>query len=222
MHAFSGSNRFVLDYLAEEVLARQEPEIQEFLLKTSILERMNASLCDAVMGHSARCLRLHRPTGLPGEIQSLRGGTGQQARLVPLSPSLCGPAAGPARPEAAASSSCPASARWRLASRAASSWRKPSRTPWQPVRWSGQQSWLNGSPYACSWKRGQPHSPAGSMHCRRPCCEPVPGCACIMHGPIIGWACGNKWRSGSCQPRRLSPDFPQRPSGLGRRQLPAG
>ena len=50
VHAFSGSNRFVLDYLAEEVLARQEPAIQEFLLKTSILERMNASLCDAVMG----------------------------------------------------------------------------------------------------------------------------------------------------------------------------
>ena len=54
VHAFSGSNRFVLDYLAEEVLARQEPEIQEFLLKTSILERMNASLCDAVMGDSGK------------------------------------------------------------------------------------------------------------------------------------------------------------------------
>jgi LuxR family transcriptional regulator, maltose regulon positive regulatory protein len=54
VHAFSGSHRFVLDYLAEEVLARQEPAIQEFLLKTSILERMNASLCDAVMGDSGK------------------------------------------------------------------------------------------------------------------------------------------------------------------------
>jgi len=54
VHAFSGSNRFILDYLAEEVLARQEPAIQEFLLKTSILERMNASLCDAVMGDSGK------------------------------------------------------------------------------------------------------------------------------------------------------------------------
>ncbi len=54
MHAFSGSHRFILDYLAEEVLARQEPEIQEFLLKTSILERMNASLCDAVVGASGQ------------------------------------------------------------------------------------------------------------------------------------------------------------------------
>ena len=46
--AFSGSHRFVLDYLVEEVLDQQSPSIQEFLLKTSILERMTASLCDAV------------------------------------------------------------------------------------------------------------------------------------------------------------------------------
>ena len=58
VQAFSGSNRFVLDYLAEEVLARQEPEIQEFLLRTSILERMNGSLCDAVMGDSDSAARL--------------------------------------------------------------------------------------------------------------------------------------------------------------------
>jgi LuxR family maltose regulon positive regulatory protein len=46
--AFSGSHRFVLDYLVEEVLAQQSPDVQEFLLKTSILERMTAPLCDAV------------------------------------------------------------------------------------------------------------------------------------------------------------------------------
>jgi ATP/maltotriose-dependent transcriptional regulator MalT len=54
VHAFSGSNRFVLDYLAEEVLARQDPEIQEFLLKTSILARMNAPLCDVVMADAGK------------------------------------------------------------------------------------------------------------------------------------------------------------------------
>ena len=54
VQAFSGSNRFVLDYLAEEVLAQQKPEIQDFLLRTSILERMNGSLCDAVMGDSGK------------------------------------------------------------------------------------------------------------------------------------------------------------------------
>jgi len=50
IQAFTGSNRFVLDYLVEEVLAQQTPAIQEFLLQTSILEQMTASLCDAVLG----------------------------------------------------------------------------------------------------------------------------------------------------------------------------
>ena len=47
--AFSGSHRFVLDYLVEEVLDRQPPAIREFLLETSILERMTATLCNAVL-----------------------------------------------------------------------------------------------------------------------------------------------------------------------------
>ncbi len=48
--AFTGSHRFVLDYLSEEVLTRQEASVQTFLLHTSILERLNGPLCDAVMG----------------------------------------------------------------------------------------------------------------------------------------------------------------------------
>jgi LuxR family maltose regulon positive regulatory protein len=47
--AFSGSHRLILDYLVEEVLDRQSADVQAFLLQTSILERMTASLCDAVM-----------------------------------------------------------------------------------------------------------------------------------------------------------------------------
>jgi LuxR family maltose regulon positive regulatory protein len=47
---FKGSNRHVLDYLAEEVLNRRPPGTQDFLLKTSILDRLNGSLCDAVTG----------------------------------------------------------------------------------------------------------------------------------------------------------------------------
>jgi len=46
---FSGTNRYILDYLIEEVLASQSPEIQHFLLLTSILERMTAPLCEAVL-----------------------------------------------------------------------------------------------------------------------------------------------------------------------------
>jgi LuxR family maltose regulon positive regulatory protein len=48
VRAFSGSHRFILDYLVEEVLDHQPADIQGFLLQTSILERLTASLCDAV------------------------------------------------------------------------------------------------------------------------------------------------------------------------------
>ncbi|MCG8687374.1 MAG: LuxR C-terminal-related transcriptional regulator [Desulfobacterales bacterium] len=47
---FAGSDRFVADYLAEEVLSRQSEDIQDFLLKTSILHRFSAPLCEFVTG----------------------------------------------------------------------------------------------------------------------------------------------------------------------------
>ena len=52
VRAFSGSQRYVLEYLVEEVLARQPADIQAFLLQTSVLERMCGPLCDAVVGIS--------------------------------------------------------------------------------------------------------------------------------------------------------------------------
>jgi LuxR family maltose regulon positive regulatory protein len=48
LEAFGGTNRYVLDYLTEEVLNQQSPAIQDFLIETSILSRMCADLCDAV------------------------------------------------------------------------------------------------------------------------------------------------------------------------------
>jgi LuxR family maltose regulon positive regulatory protein len=45
---FSGDNRYIVDYLMEEVLHRQPEHIQDFLLQTSILDPLNGSLCDAV------------------------------------------------------------------------------------------------------------------------------------------------------------------------------
>ncbi len=47
---FAGDDRYVVDYLGEEVLARQPPDVREFLLRTSILERLSGPLCDAVTG----------------------------------------------------------------------------------------------------------------------------------------------------------------------------
>jgi LuxR family maltose regulon positive regulatory protein len=50
--AFTGSNRFVLDYLVEEVLALQPDDVRSFLLHTALLDRMTGPLCDAVTGRT--------------------------------------------------------------------------------------------------------------------------------------------------------------------------
>lgn len=53
IEAFSGSHRFVLDYLVEEVLQRQPAGVQEFLLHTAILGRLCGPLCDALLPDGA-------------------------------------------------------------------------------------------------------------------------------------------------------------------------
>jgi LuxR family maltose regulon positive regulatory protein len=47
---FAGDDRYVVDYLAEEVLARQPDRVQSFLLQNSTLDRLSGLLCDAVTG----------------------------------------------------------------------------------------------------------------------------------------------------------------------------
>lgn len=49
IRSFSGTNQFVLDYLLEEVLQKQPEAIQGFLLRSSILNRLSGSLCDALL-----------------------------------------------------------------------------------------------------------------------------------------------------------------------------
>ena len=46
--AFSGGDRYIVDYLLEEVLQRQSDRVRHFLLQTAVLERLSGSLCDAV------------------------------------------------------------------------------------------------------------------------------------------------------------------------------
>ena len=48
--AFAGDNRYIVDYLVEEVLQRQPERVRSFLLQTSILDRLSGALCDAVTG----------------------------------------------------------------------------------------------------------------------------------------------------------------------------
>ena len=52
MATFSGSHRYVLDYLTEEVLERQPEPVRAFLLETSVLDRLSGPLCDAVTGRT--------------------------------------------------------------------------------------------------------------------------------------------------------------------------
>ena len=57
---FSGSDAAVADYLAEDVLSRQSPEVQDFLLKTSLLGPFSAELCNAVTGRGDGTAMLER------------------------------------------------------------------------------------------------------------------------------------------------------------------
>lgn len=57
---FTGSQRYIMDYLIEEVLQRQSAAVRDFLLQTSVLERLSGPLCDAVAGGSNGRETLHR------------------------------------------------------------------------------------------------------------------------------------------------------------------
>jgi LuxR family maltose regulon positive regulatory protein len=52
IQTFSGSNRYILDYLIQEVLEHQPEHVRDFLLKTSILDRFCSELCEAIAGQS--------------------------------------------------------------------------------------------------------------------------------------------------------------------------
>jgi LuxR family maltose regulon positive regulatory protein len=63
IRAFAGDNRYIVDYLVDEVLLRQPEPVRSFLLQTAILDRLNGPLCDAVTGQAdgaARLEALHR------------------------------------------------------------------------------------------------------------------------------------------------------------------
>jgi LuxR family transcriptional regulator, maltose regulon positive regulatory protein len=58
VRTFTGDNRYVVDYLVEEVLQRQPEPVRSFLLQTTILDRLNGPLCDAVTGQAGGQARL--------------------------------------------------------------------------------------------------------------------------------------------------------------------
>jgi LuxR family maltose regulon positive regulatory protein len=76
IQAFAGANRYIVDYLVEEVLKRQPESIRNFLLQTSILDRMNGSLCDAVIGNQSDA-----QSGAKARLETLQRGN---FFLIPL------------------------------------------------------------------------------------------------------------------------------------------
>lgn len=58
IRAFAGNNRYIVDYLVEEVLQRQPVPVRNFLLHTSILDRLSGALCDAVTNQPDGQMRL--------------------------------------------------------------------------------------------------------------------------------------------------------------------
>jgi LuxR family transcriptional regulator, maltose regulon positive regulatory protein len=60
VRTFSGSHRYVLDYLTEEVLAGQDDDVVSFLLETSVLDRLSGPLCDSLTGRMDAQGRLER------------------------------------------------------------------------------------------------------------------------------------------------------------------
>ncbi len=58
IQAFAGDHRYIVDYLVEEVLERQPVSVRNFLLQTSILDRLSGPLCDAVTGQEEGSARL--------------------------------------------------------------------------------------------------------------------------------------------------------------------
>jgi LuxR family maltose regulon positive regulatory protein len=78
--AFTGSHRFVLDYLVGEVLQQQSENIQTFLLQTAILDRLTGSLCDAVRFGIAETPSSSEGTAVVGEIGDRRSEIGSHAQ----------------------------------------------------------------------------------------------------------------------------------------------
>ena len=58
IRSFAGDDRYIVDYLVEEVLQRQTEAVRSFLLQTAILDRLNGPLCDAVTGQADSSARL--------------------------------------------------------------------------------------------------------------------------------------------------------------------
>ena len=80
--AFGGSHRYVVDYLGEEVLGRQAPEVQRFLRQTATLERLCGPLCEAVTGEPGGQAGAARGKKLLAMVQGPRRRVQRRGRVL--------------------------------------------------------------------------------------------------------------------------------------------
>lgn len=84
IHTFTGTNRYVVDYLATEVLEHQPAHVQTFLLHTAILDRLCDPLCDAVLGRPAQTDSGSSPSGDTSSQNQLEALERANLFVVPL------------------------------------------------------------------------------------------------------------------------------------------
>src|SRR5829696_965342 len=154
---FAGDDRYIVDYLVDEVLGRQPAPVRDFLYQTSILDRLSGPLCDAVT------------TGQGGKVM-LESLDRANLFLVPLDDSR----RWYRYPTCSRTSSGPTSwtsvpARWRPctaapASGTSSTPNQPRRsaTRWPPATSSGRRPWSSWPSRSCARAGRRPRSVAGS------------------------------------------------------------
>ncbi|MGP8001769.1 MAG: hypothetical protein ACLPKI_31265, partial [Streptosporangiaceae bacterium] len=143
--AFSGSHRYVLDYLTGEVLERQNPQVREFLLETSVLERLTGELCDAVTGRAggqAMLADIER-VGL-FLVPWMRGAAG--GAITTCSPICCAPGCRLSSPAGCRRCTAP-----RPPGPRSMTWPMTRcGTRWRPGRRPGRRGWWSGTSRSCS------------------------------------------------------------------------
>ena len=154
---FAGDDRYIVDYLAEEVLQRQPEDVQQFLLQTSILDRLSGPLCDAVTGQDggkAKLAALERGNLFLVPLDDRRRwyryhqlfADVLQARLLDEQPATFPACTGGRAPGTSTTASRP----------------RPSATRWPQGISSGRRTWSSWRSRTCAGAGRRPRSMAGS------------------------------------------------------------
>ena len=152
---FAGNDRYIVDYLVEEVLQHQPEPVREFLLRSAVLDRLTGPLCDAVTGGDDGSAHARRPWSGPTSSSSPWTTSGSGIATTICSPTCCGRACSPSSPTWFRCCTSEPAAGTR-------------RTTW-PRRRSGTR-WLRGTstgrPTSSSWRCRR-----SDVTGRKPCCS---------------------------------------------------